>query len=179
MQPSWTVCIMVLVFFMLMALLSSILRMQEFFIAGIDTSFPWCAKKATYRCTWSKCPKICIVFNFIQNSELTCFFAIFWYAFEVLLFLVFQFVVKICLDLCLSALNTPVISMISKQQSVSAFSSVLIIPKWPGCILYSMFCLPSEDFVCRSSMSLMNGRLLRMPHITNWGFHWWFSSMSW
>ena len=47
----------------------------------------------------------------------------------------------ICLALCLSALNSTVIFMMSKQQSVSAFSSVLIIPRWPGCIFspYSVF----------------------------------------
>jgi hypothetical protein len=127
----------------------------------------------------NKCPKICIVFNFIQNSELTCFLAIFWYTLEVLLFLVFQFVVKICLALCLSPFHSTVIIMMSKQQSVCTFSSVLIIPRWPGCTVYSIFCLPSEDLLCSSSMSHMNGRLLRLPDITNWGFHGRFSSVSW
>jgi hypothetical protein len=45
--------------------------------------------------------------------------------------------------------------------------------------LYSIFCIPSEDLICHSSMSLMNGHLLWVPHITNWGSHWWFSSVSW
>jgi len=39
---------MVLIFLMLMALLSAILRMQEFFIAGIDALFPWCAMETKH-----------------------------------------------------------------------------------------------------------------------------------
>jgi hypothetical protein len=64
-------------FLMLMALFSAVLGMQDYCIAGIDALFPWCAEKAKFRCTRTKCPKICIIFSFIQNSELTCFLAIF------------------------------------------------------------------------------------------------------
>jgi len=152
-QPSWTVCIVVLIFLMLMALFSSVLRMQDFCTAGIDALFPWCAEKAKFLCTWMKCPKICIIFNFIQNSELTCFLAIFWYAFGVLLSLVFPFVVKIFLALC--PYYTPLLSLWCPNNNL--FPHFHQFSSFPGgqvvsCTPYSVF-LPKTLYAVQARHS--------------------------
>lgn len=140
---------------MLIALLSSVLRMQVFFIVGIDALFLCCAEKGQVSLHMNMVSKkMCSVLNFIQNSEPTCFLANFSYAFEVTLFLVFQFVVKIFLALCLSTFISTAVIMMSKQQYVPMFSS------FPGgqvvfCIPHSLF-LPKTTYVIQACYSSKN-----------------------